>query len=719
MTKTHFHLFIVLLLFVDNHKNILYNKRNDKEKGGIDMLLREGIVFDKDTIFEYEHYSKGYGNVEEMIKNEFGAPITNSDKKREKYIRNYTKENEQSMNVKYNVSRIILFCPCCHKPHCADDCLEGIKRTHSVSHSFFDKDPYENTKNKKTDNIMYITYNQKFERKDFESEEFSFQCPSCGYKFTRPLQWLNENKTELRNSLYLHSYHIYQEEDRLILSLIAKKYILLRSIQHIHAQTINFRIVFNLKTRQSYSLRPVVMNEKKDADKINEFYQRVKIMNITYPKEVCNGDKRLPYFITRIEKESGKKELQKVMAEIMLEKTGNDITGGIPFYGKDLTESWLDNLIIDCVFANNFHHVSKSFLSISLSEITKISKKERLSIKKMMMEPSEENIKTFLRSYKGDLLECKSIKRRIMQTPFLLKYLTAIQKVGFCNKDVICGLLDDYDLCSILCDYSKDKFMSALLQAYIQKNGEAFMRKSLQGAGMEWYRDVYGIMAFNDMYLDDVLTDIVLRDVNVLTIKELHDKYCSLISLARRISPNKKYYYIPYLEKELDANMDIGEFSFRLAKDTGELEETGDKMHICVGGYSAATCTKQCNIIVVKNKNGKRVACIEYVNKDLIQFKGICNKKPDKAVTEAFKGFYKEMAFERCLERHLLEENLSPASYKMKKQEETGYLIVESYPKTRDEWIKKETHIEEKTESSDDVFVQRYRKNLEADDRFM
>ena len=106
------------------------------------------------------------------------------------------------------------------------------------------------------------------------------------------------------------------------------------------------------------------------------------------------------------------------------------------------------------------------------------------------------------------------------------------------------------------------------------------------------------------MYKELVDTDYELPQ-NVGTLKELHDEL-SVLNNKRRHSN----LVIKYSEDEKNLEMDCGEYSFRLAKDTDSLYDIGKELSICVGSYGRDAAAKRCTIVTM-SRDDKCVACIE------------------------------------------------------------------------------------------------------------
>ena len=88
-------------------------------------------------------------------------------------------------------------------------------------------------------------------------------------------------------------------------------------------------------------------------------------------------------------------------------------------------------------------------------------------------------------------------------------------------------------------------------------------------------------------------------------LREVHDE---LVVLDRKWRFGNKP--IDYTDVEKALEIDCGEYSFRLAKDTDSLYDIGKQMGICVGSYGREAVAKNCTILTMQ-KADQYVACIE------------------------------------------------------------------------------------------------------------
>jgi hypothetical protein len=106
-------------------------------------------------------------------------------------------------------------------------------------------------------------------------------------------------------------------------------------------------------------------------------------------------------------------------------------------------------------------------------------------------------------------------------------------------------------------------------------------------------------------------------------LKDIHD-YLTVIDRKWRFGNRT----IDYTDVEKALEIDCGEYSFRLAKDTDALYDIGKKLSICVGSYGRSAVSKHCTIMTMA-KNNEPVACIELrVNKksvNMVQLKSRFN----------------------------------------------------------------------------------------------
>ena len=81
-----------------------------------------------------------------------------------------------------------------------------------------------------------------------------------------------------------------------------------------------------------------------------------------------------------------------------------------------------------------------------------------------------------------------------------------------------------------------------------------------------------------------------------------------------------------YKDKELALETELGEYTFRLPKDTNELRKWGNIFHNCVASYDSAVISRW-SLIVAMKKQEKYVACIEVKQGRITQALGHCNQR--------------------------------------------------------------------------------------------
>jgi hypothetical protein len=109
--------------------------------------------------------------------------------------------------------------------------------------------------------------------------------------------------------------------------------------------------------------------------------------------------------------------------------------------------------------------------------------------------------------------------------------------------------------------------------------------------------------------------------------KSLDELHVFLQRAFRKVSsPNQ---LIPYSKEEKKLEKIIGDYRFILARDTHELIDAGEDLHICVGSYGDAAVSKRVTIVLLYKNNEKiPVVCIEIRNKKIVQAKMARNRVP-------------------------------------------------------------------------------------------
>lgn len=72
----------------------------------------------------------------------------------------------------------------------------------------------------------------------------------------------------------------------------------------------------------------------------------------------------------------------------------------------------------------------------------------------------------------------------------------------------------------------------------------------------------------------------------------------------------------------------LGGLTFRRAVDTHELIAAGEDLSICVGSYRHMAVHGECVIVLARDEGGKLRFCLEVRGRELRQYKGACNARP-------------------------------------------------------------------------------------------
>lgn len=118
-------------------------------------------------------------------------------------------------------------------------------------------------------------------------------------------------------------------------------------------------------------------------------------------------------------------------------------------------------------------------------------------------------------------------------------------------------------------------------------------------------------------------------------------------------------------------NLDIGDYKFRIPKNTYEVIRTGEQMQICVGGSGYCNSVQRgdphCIIVTMADKAGQKVGCIEISNDNIKQFKSprnhaICDERCGKGAVDAAKEFIEKAKLNDSCEdvRHFCDEGYAP-----------------------------------------------------------
>ena len=128
-----------------------------------------------------------------------------------------------------------------------------------------------------------------------------------------------------------------------------------------------------------------------------------------------------------------------------------------------------------------------------------------------------------------------------------------------------------------------------------------------------------------------LLNDDLTREVHDALVEELFivrpdivNNHPYVFRDGRKLKHTNTVY--EYNDKEHALEMELGEYTFHLPKDSNELSKWGNLFHNCVASYDCYVISRFSLIVAMKNKE-KYVACIEVKQGRITQALGYCNQR--------------------------------------------------------------------------------------------
>jgi ribosomal protein S27AE len=390
-------------------------------------------------------------------------------------------------------------------------------------------------------------------------------------------------------------------------------------LQH---ETLRYRYIFNLKTGQCYMMRGV--DAKGNPSKYSQQSNRLRNYTFSFltgvPLAMCN-------------------DFVRIVLEALSERKNLEFKTS--FDGTNRDED--AEVIYEC--CNRRIGIRKLGVLNYFSDMKPSDIADLLDMDSFSLTPAiKRNFRNLIDlSSAGEVewlpkyMQKPSIRRRLKKRVIAYYMYRWLYSVGIRDVNVMNNVVDTY----IDVMYNKTPFfdanapmpMSDIVSRWCLNPSDGtveFMRWALKDRNAEstcqFIKSLFKLRdyLFSDsvrMYRD--LPPRLRPEHAVGNLKDIHD-YLMVIDRKWKFGNRP----IDYTDAEKALEIDCGEYSFRLAKDTDALYDIGKKMSICVGSYGRSAVSKHCTIMTMA-KNNEPVACIELrVNKkniNMVQLKSRFN----------------------------------------------------------------------------------------------
>lgn len=520
---------------------------------------------------------------------------------------------------------------------------------------YFDREKYfENVLDTNRDSRHRIS---SLDCNNYESGNTSFSplliCPKCGCKLNKyKFQGLNTQNRFANSNIRMKAITVFDDEEKVAVAAMCKSYYINTKAVKFSVKNFHFKVVFNLKTGQTYYVGP---NKKGTKGATSLYFPR--IVCLTYQRPY-NPPQLLQDLLGNVEM---KKEVFRLLVRnyggtpknfsdlpkkfdieaLLLDNPFPDMclsAKDSPAKEETVEKDWIDDIdfmdvpYLFLTFYNRLPGLNSSQLNRLIAEDTSFM--SNLFAKVKNTDTSEEILSKVLKNARvAD--KGKKIKKMIAADLMFGHYARIFTGLGFKDINIINRFLELptdrlVSFLEIVKVKNNHKYLKIFIRDMIKHKGESKTFNSLFG-------DKYYINYIRDtasMYVKFKENDMVSSEYFTDSIKKIHDR----MSLDY---PKIKYknINIPYKKDAEKFNVTISEeYEFNLAKDTNELVKIGQDLKICVGSYRDGALNGDFIIISMK-QNGKYIGCIELDGKGnyLRQAKAVCNNLLQENKAKALK----------------------------------------------------------------------------------
>lgn len=509
-------------------------------------------------------------------------------------------------------------------------------------------------------------HEEHFERN--EKGEYIVYCSECGKELTGiPYKGLSKSSSYHYENWRIKCYNFIVEDDKLKVTIFFDTFYPNVKVGKLGITNYNFKVIFNLKTGQSYIMEVRETYGKKKRPKwvggrrlINCTYAGTNMAHCMACKILVN--KKVLYDIG--------KELLRVtggkLEDLFNESAIKEIESG-----KNLADEFTNYNDSDrmkfshLTIYNRFKKFDKQFFDSLEKWLNdsdyywekrkELAGKKRFLLKLSKMENEKELFDWLSKKYK--IPNYKKLKKIIYKNPLAAVHFHLINKMGFNDYNIMLSILEENT--PILFDFGKklgsrisEDIVFDFLKDLIAKKGEPSARKIIFSKDYSYTYISDSANMYSTFKRHNLLTPDLLKG----TMREIHDR---LSCNYRKIG--QQNLTIIYDENILNLNAQVNGYDFVLAKDTHELIDVGNSMGICVGSYGRRAAENKL-IIVVMKENEKYVGCIELdaLGKQMRQAKAKFNNVLQEKKAEALKKWVEEKEIEAtCYDyRHIAEGNI-------------------------------------------------------------
>ena len=536
----------------------------------------------------------------------------------------------REVDGKFYIIVTVAFCPYCGKMELVYKFFKPIREKENIIKKLETQNKYffygTNFKSKKTDNFY-----EKIHKNFCEPNCYIFKCPNCNHDLSKnPIEEIFIKDKEKRNAK-LFGYDVYKKDNKIIIRGVFKYLTPNTYLDKIFVSFFDIYVSMNLETGQTFIMAPL-----KNGKTVR--WMKRKILNITYSffyisfswlyQQIFRNNKIKELVLDILKEEKSIKVDDKINFRELI------LLNRIPFWEVKFIRELIP--FLDYWQSNRF--VRKLCGNIKVNERFDINN----TIKKFRI-PNK-----------------PKIRRMITDNPMNLFYFAIAKRIGFTNYDLLIRIVEQYKLILKHFPYV-DSQVPSLVKLLIKEKGEAKAFSCIFSFYDYDYDDIFFIMDDSSIfyYLKDTYDMYSMLKAAGISINfsgnitDIHDRFSSDI---RKIK--SKNLSIEYTEKETLLIDEINNIKFSLPKDTYELIDIGQSLHICVGSYGKKALTKKCTIVTME-KDGAYIGCLELLGHKLIQAKAVCNNLLQEIKAETLKIWVEKHKIntDNCFDYYHIKDN--------------------------------------------------------------
>jgi len=232
--------------------------------------------------------------------------------------------------------------------------------------------------------------------------------------------------------------------------------------------------------------------------------------------------------------------------------------------------------------------------------------------------------------------DCKTARRLFSEKPETLLVFKILKTAGFKDINIISQFLSS-NLASLIKNNNFESFIFYIKKALKYHNEKKLFNLMLSNIKTDVYNLIDGINMFREYYR---YTDRTLRKC-IFKYGFTQLNHNTLAEISYRTYSNdkiKKNIRFKYTEAEKSLEDKIGNFEFKLPRDSHTLTKIGMNLHNCVASYTEQILNKNCTVVYATINNNYEI-CIEIRENEIFQQRGKYNNDLEGEAAKAMEKY--------------------------------------------------------------------------------